>query len=267
MGRRKIEMEYLEDDRVRKVTFCKRKGGLFKKADDLSKLCGVQIAVLIYNPTTLKTNAFSSIGEDKEKEKGQYVNTIIANFQAANGGAAIEEGSQIDMMNKKEQQLQLVQRELWSSEQALRAERKRNGTEEPAAIEGAPVSALPSAALMQYGGQDLGSAYNGGMQVELPTMANFSVPEATGLPQGETVMHQGSVTLTSPSAVAPVNPLVAAVAAQEAFSAVPSVAPVNPLVAAVAAQEAFSAVPRAVPFAPTLVEDVPTAKRQKMTST
>ena len=29
------------------VTFCKRKGGLFKKADDLSKLCGCEVAVLI----------------------------------------------------------------------------------------------------------------------------------------------------------------------------------------------------------------------------
>jgi len=29
------------------VTFCKRKGGLFKKADDLSKLCGCEVGVLI----------------------------------------------------------------------------------------------------------------------------------------------------------------------------------------------------------------------------
>merc|ERR1712139_76282 len=47
MGRRKIDIAYLTDDRVRKVTFCKRKGGLFKKADDLSKLCGVEVAVVI----------------------------------------------------------------------------------------------------------------------------------------------------------------------------------------------------------------------------
>merc|ERR1712091_65500 len=43
MGRRKIDIAYINDDRVRKVTFCKRKGGLFKKAEDLSKLCGVEI--------------------------------------------------------------------------------------------------------------------------------------------------------------------------------------------------------------------------------
>merc|ERR1712159_852886 len=58
MGRRKIDITYLTDDRVRKVTFCKRKGGLFKKAEDLSKLCGVEVAVIIVGEK--KTNEFAS---------------------------------------------------------------------------------------------------------------------------------------------------------------------------------------------------------------
>merc|ERR1711998_143172 len=59
MGRRKIDIAYLNDDRVRKVTFCKRKGGLFKKADDLSKLCGVEVAVVIIQEND-KTCHFAS---------------------------------------------------------------------------------------------------------------------------------------------------------------------------------------------------------------
>merc|ERR1712093_325553 len=59
MGRRKIEMAYLEDDRVRKVTFCKRKQGLFKKAHDLAALTGVSIAVIIHHKEG-KTNHFAS---------------------------------------------------------------------------------------------------------------------------------------------------------------------------------------------------------------
>merc|ERR1712022_106261 len=83
MGRRKIEMEYLVDDRVRKVTFCKRKGGLFKKADDLSKLTGVEVAVLIVGEGT-KTNNFATTD----------LNRIINRFQELNSGQPVPEESE-----------------------------------------------------------------------------------------------------------------------------------------------------------------------------
>jgi len=74
MGRRKIDIAYLPDDRVRKVTFCKRKGGLFKKADDLSKLCGVEVAVLIVSDT--KTCEYASTD----------VSRILQRYQALRAG-------------------------------------------------------------------------------------------------------------------------------------------------------------------------------------
>ncbi len=40
------------------VTLCKRKGGLFKKAEDLAKLCGVEVAVVIVSDH--KTSEFAS---------------------------------------------------------------------------------------------------------------------------------------------------------------------------------------------------------------
>ncbi|KAF8456330.1 hypothetical protein BGX38DRAFT_1266624 [Terfezia claveryi] len=48
MGRRKIEIKAIKEERNRSVTFLKRKGGLFKKAHELSVLCSVDIAVIIF---------------------------------------------------------------------------------------------------------------------------------------------------------------------------------------------------------------------------
>lgn len=47
MGRRKIEIEPITDERNRTVTFIKRKAGLFKKAHELAVLCQVDVALII----------------------------------------------------------------------------------------------------------------------------------------------------------------------------------------------------------------------------
>ncbi|KAG9241809.1 myocyte enhancer factor 2D, partial [Calycina marina] len=64
MGRRKIEIKAIKDDRNRSVTFLKRKGGLFKKAHELSVLCSVDVAVIIFG-SNKKLYEYSSgeIGE------------------------------------------------------------------------------------------------------------------------------------------------------------------------------------------------------------
>lgn len=48
MGRRKVQIKRIDDDRARKVTFAKRKHGLVKKAMELSLLCDCDIALLIF---------------------------------------------------------------------------------------------------------------------------------------------------------------------------------------------------------------------------
>jgi len=48
MGRRKVQIKRIQDDRARKVTFAKRKFGLVKKAMELSLLCDCDIALLIF---------------------------------------------------------------------------------------------------------------------------------------------------------------------------------------------------------------------------
>lgn len=60
MGRRKIEIQPLTDDRNRTVTFVKRKAGLFKKAHELAVLCQVDLAVIIVGNNN-KLYEFSSV--------------------------------------------------------------------------------------------------------------------------------------------------------------------------------------------------------------
>jgi len=49
MGRNKIKIEKITNERNRHATFTKRKNGLFKKAMELSILCDCEIALLVYN--------------------------------------------------------------------------------------------------------------------------------------------------------------------------------------------------------------------------
>merc|ERR1719199_671562 len=46
-GRRKIEIEYIDDKIRRHITFSKRKAGISKKAYELSRLTGAQVLLLI----------------------------------------------------------------------------------------------------------------------------------------------------------------------------------------------------------------------------
>ncbi|KAK7319086.1 hypothetical protein RJT34_03799 [Clitoria ternatea] len=49
MGRRKIEVALIKNRKNRRVSFSKRQAGLFKKAFELSVLCGAQIATILFS--------------------------------------------------------------------------------------------------------------------------------------------------------------------------------------------------------------------------
>ncbi|TPR08624.1 Replication factor C subunit 4 [Aspergillus niger] len=72
MGRRKIEIKAIKDDRNRSVTFLKRKGGLFKKAHELAVLCSVDVAVIIFGHNK-KLYEFSSCDMREALTRYQYV--------------------------------------------------------------------------------------------------------------------------------------------------------------------------------------------------
>ncbi|KAL0442547.1 UNVERIFIED_CONTAM: Agamous-like MADS-box protein [Sesamum latifolium] len=50
LGRRKIEIKKIEKKTSLQVTFTKRRMGLFRKASELSVLCGAEIAILVKSP-------------------------------------------------------------------------------------------------------------------------------------------------------------------------------------------------------------------------
>ncbi|KAI9026591.1 hypothetical protein CLU79DRAFT_742459 [Phycomyces nitens] len=65
MGRKKIKIQPIQDDRNRQVTFLKRKYGLMKKAYELSVLCNCEIALIIFNNTNNKLVHYASTDIDK----------------------------------------------------------------------------------------------------------------------------------------------------------------------------------------------------------
>lgn len=65
MGRRKIRIEPIRDDRNRQVTFLKRKQGLMKKAYELSVLCNCEVALIIFNNQNNKLVQYASTDIDK----------------------------------------------------------------------------------------------------------------------------------------------------------------------------------------------------------
>jgi len=64
MGRKKIDIRRIDDVRVRKVTFNKRKAGLVKKAMELSLLCDCEVALVVF---TSENKLYKYASDDLEK--------------------------------------------------------------------------------------------------------------------------------------------------------------------------------------------------------
>lgn len=72
MGRRKIEVARIANDRHRQVTFIKRRSGIIKKATELAVLCGAEVALIIFSPRQ-RMSLFSSVPiEDMMRKFSNY---------------------------------------------------------------------------------------------------------------------------------------------------------------------------------------------------
>jgi len=65
MGRNKIKIERIANERNRQATFTKRKNGLFKKAMELSILCDCEISLIIFNNQSGKYFQYGSTDTEK----------------------------------------------------------------------------------------------------------------------------------------------------------------------------------------------------------
>lgn len=51
MARQKIKIKKIDNATARQVTFSKRRRGIFKKAEELSVLCDVEVGLVIFSST------------------------------------------------------------------------------------------------------------------------------------------------------------------------------------------------------------------------
>ncbi|CAN1274315.1 Agamous-like MADS-box protein AGL104 [Linum perenne] len=72
MGRVKLEMKRIENTTNRQVTFSKRRNGLIKKAYELSVLCDVDVALIMFSPSGRLS--FFSRNNSIEEIVSRYVN-------------------------------------------------------------------------------------------------------------------------------------------------------------------------------------------------
>lgn len=92
MGRKKIQISRIMDERNRQVTFTKRKFGLMKKAYELSVLCDCEIALIIFNSSN---RLFQYASTDMDKVLLKYTEYNEPHESRTNGDI-------VDMLNKKE---------------------------------------------------------------------------------------------------------------------------------------------------------------------
>ena len=64
MGRKKLQIENVDDERVRRVMFKKRRVGLLKKAMQLSKLTNAMVDLRIYQPDDGSLVEYISSGDN-----------------------------------------------------------------------------------------------------------------------------------------------------------------------------------------------------------
>ncbi|XP_014754099.1 agamous-like MADS-box protein AGL23 [Brachypodium distachyon] len=85
LGRQKVAMEPIQSNKARQVCFSKRRFGLFKKASELSVLCGVELAAVVFSPGG-KAFSFCTPSVDAVVNRLLVNNNNNAAAPAAGGG-------------------------------------------------------------------------------------------------------------------------------------------------------------------------------------
>ncbi|KDP40639.1 hypothetical protein JCGZ_24638 [Jatropha curcas] len=96
-GRQKIEIKKVEKINSRYVTFSKRKSGIFKKATELSTLCGADVAVILFSE---HGKVFSFGNPDVDKVLDRY----IAETEEKNDNCHLLESSSSSAVTETEQE-------------------------------------------------------------------------------------------------------------------------------------------------------------------
>uniref|UniRef100_M1E017 Mads box protein n=2 Tax=Solanum tuberosum TaxID=4113 RepID=M1E017_SOLTU len=121
-GRRRVEMARMQNQSNLQVTFSKRRDGVFKKATELSTLCGADVVVVVFSPS----NKPYSCGHPS-------VEFIINRFlgenpptdtDAPNPIVIVHQNANTDEINRKLNRLEISLEREKKYGQALQASRK-----------------------------------------------------------------------------------------------------------------------------------------------
>ncbi|GER32919.1 MADS-box transcription factor family protein [Striga asiatica] len=102
-GRRKVQLAKIVNQNKLQVTFSKRRAGLFKKASELSTLCGAHAAIVVFSPQ----NRAHSFGHPS-------VDAILDRFLNENHSPPAGDAEKLLEANVRQQEVELgeVEREL-----------------------------------------------------------------------------------------------------------------------------------------------------------
>ncbi|KAK9267778.1 hypothetical protein L1049_010213 [Liquidambar formosana] len=106
LGRQKIKMELITKVNARRIAYSRRRRGLFKKANELSTLCGVDVAIVTFS---LGGKAFCFGRPSVESVIDQFLNQ---NPQLNNQSLELDTSEQDDRLHELDQQLYDLQNQL-----------------------------------------------------------------------------------------------------------------------------------------------------------
>lgn len=123
MGRAKIEIKKIENPSARQVCFSKRRGGLIKKASELSILCGSEVGVVVFSQAgkafsfghpsidyvidkTLSASSSGGENSDDSGDSGSVLNDAAASQKVQQVQALQCQQKQISQMLVGERELQ-----------------------------------------------------------------------------------------------------------------------------------------------------------------
>ncbi|KAL6619495.1 hypothetical protein ACP70R_034634 [Stipagrostis hirtigluma subsp. patula] len=131
MGRQKIEIRRIESDEARQVCFSKRRAGLFKKASELSILCGADVAAVVFSPAG---KAFSFGHPSVESILDRFLATSLTSPGGAGAAGLSSAGDRaVSELNRQYGELRaLLDAEKKRQERADEAAEKERAARSPA---------------------------------------------------------------------------------------------------------------------------------------
>ncbi|KAJ4751304.1 Agamous-like MADS-box protein AGL61 [Rhynchospora pubera] len=124
MGRQKIEIKKIENEEARQVCFSKRRNGLFKKASELSTLCGAEICIVIFSPAG-KAFSFGHPSVDSVADRFLSSATKTNSASAANHAVHNQNGMKIGRIAAGSPTIRELSRQCTELNGMLETERKR----------------------------------------------------------------------------------------------------------------------------------------------